>query len=59
MTADAQGAGSSEADVPFGFDDAAPASIIVHEAEATTTAPGEAGTAGARLACLDLPLTTD
>lgn len=53
---DAQGTGSSDADVPFGLDVAAPASIIVHAADATATAPGEAGTAGPRLACLDLPI---
>ncbi len=57
LRTDAQGVGASEAEVPFGFDDGAPASIIVHEAERTATAAGEAGTAGARLACLDLPVT--
>lgn len=55
---DGQGTGSSEAQVPFGLGDDAPASIIVHEAQATATAPGEAGSAGARLACLALPADT-
>jgi Cu-Zn family superoxide dismutase len=37
------------------FSDRAPASVVIHEAEATATEPGKAGTAGARIACLDVP----
>ncbi|MQA12940.1 MAG: superoxide dismutase [Pseudonocardiaceae bacterium] len=51
-----QGAGSSIAEVPFTFTDRAPASIVVHEAMSTATAAGEAGSAGDRLACLNLPI---
>lgn len=56
LTTDAQGAGMSTVDAPFAFAGSAPKSIIVHEAAATATAAGEAGKAGARLACLDLPV---
>ncbi len=51
---DAEGAGLSTTQVPFAFDDRAPASVVLHEMT-TSTAPGEAGTAGARLACLTVP----
>ena len=37
------------------FTGRAPASVIIHEAEATATAPGQAGSAGARLACITVP----
>lgn len=53
---DAEGNGDATAEVPFGLTDRRPQSIIVHEEMMTATAPGEAGTAGGRLACLDLPL---
>jgi superoxide dismutase, Cu-Zn family len=51
------GSGNAEvtAEVPFVFADRAPASVVIHQAEATATGPGEAGTAGARVACLDVP----
>ncbi|MDQ2584892.1 superoxide dismutase family protein [Saccharothrix yanglingensis] len=57
LTTDAQGAGSTETTVPFGFGDRAPASIVVHEKEATATEPGQAGSAGGRVACLTAPFT--
>ena len=44
--------GRRRATVPFAFPDRAPASVVVHEKEMTATAPGQAGTAGGRLACL-------
>jgi superoxide dismutase, Cu-Zn family len=51
------GDGNTEvtAEVPFAFADRAPASVVIHQAEVTATGPGEAGTAGARVACLDVP----
>jgi Cu-Zn family superoxide dismutase len=51
------GAGDGEAstEVPFVFGDRAPASVVIHEAESTATGPGEAGSAGGRLACLNVP----
>ncbi|MDQ3887040.1 MAG: superoxide dismutase family protein [Actinomycetota bacterium] len=51
---DANGAGSTTTVVPFGFTDRAPGSVVLHE-RATATGPGEAGTAGGRLACLTVP----
>ena len=39
-------------EVPFVFNDRAPGSVVIHKAEATATAPGQAGTAGDRIACL-------
>lgn len=53
FTTDANGRASSAATHPwtFGTD---PRSLVIH-AMTTNTAPGEAGTAGARLACLTLP----
>lgn len=51
---DATGAGTSRTTVPFVFTDRGPGSIVVHEAMQTSTAPGEAGKAGARIACLTL-----
>lgn len=51
---DAQGAGSADAQVPFGFGERAPKSIVVHEADHTATDPGQAGTAGGRAACLNI-----
>jgi Cu-Zn family superoxide dismutase len=49
---DGDGNGGSTAQVPFVFGDRAPASVVIHEGEATATEPGRAGSAGARLACL-------
>lgn len=51
---DANGSGTSHTTVPFGFTNRRPGSIVVHEAMTTATAPGQAGTAGARIACLTL-----
>jgi len=55
LRTDGAGAGGSQAEVPFTFTDRAPASIVIHEAETTGTAPGQAGSAGARLACITVP----
>lgn len=51
---DATGAGTSSATVPFTFTDRRPMSVIIHEAMTTATAPGQAGTAGGRLACVSV-----
>ena len=40
--------------MPFALTDRLPASLILHEKEMTATAPGQAGTAGGRLACVTL-----
>jgi superoxide dismutase, Cu-Zn family len=56
LRTDGDGDGESTAQVPFVFADRAPASVVIHEAEATATEPGRAGSAGARLACLSVPL---
>jgi superoxide dismutase, Cu-Zn family len=50
----AAGSGTSHITVPFAFTDRIPGSIVVHEAMTTATAPGQAGQAGARIACLTL-----
>jgi superoxide dismutase, Cu-Zn family len=55
LRTDGAGDGESRAEVPFAFTDRAPASIVIHEAETTGTAPGQAGSAGARLACVTVP----
>ncbi len=54
---DADGAGSATTEVPFDFAGRAPASVVLHETP-TSTAAGEAGTAGGRLACLTVPFGT-
>ncbi len=51
---DAAGAGTSNATVPFILTDRVPGSIVIHEGMQTPTAPGQAGQAGARIACLTL-----
>jgi len=51
---DADGSGNSRTTVPFSFSDRIPRSIVVHEATTTATAPGQAGHAGAPIACLTL-----
>jgi superoxide dismutase, Cu-Zn family len=52
---DAAGAGTSTTTVPFVLTDGrVPGSIVIHEAMQTSTAPGQAGQAGARIACLTL-----
>jgi Cu-Zn family superoxide dismutase len=55
LRTDASGNSEVRSEVPFVFSDRAPASVVIHEAEATATEPGKAGTAGARVACLDVP----
>lgn len=52
---DANGSATYETEVPFGFTDRTPASLVVHEQPQTSTGPGEAGKAGDRIACLTLP----
>ena len=51
---DATGAGTSRTTVPFVFTDRGPGSIVLHDAEQTATAPGQAGQAGTRIACVSL-----
>ncbi|MGH3717366.1 MAG: superoxide dismutase [Pseudonocardiaceae bacterium] len=51
---DAAGSGMSRVTVPFVFTTRGPGSIVVHEAMKTATGPGQAGEAGARIACLTL-----
>ena len=55
LRTDASGNGEVRTEVPFALGDRRPASVILHEAEQTATEPGEAGTAGARVACLNVP----
>lgn len=55
LRTDQRGTGSSTTTVPFTFTDRAPASVIIHEKMATAMGPGQAGTAGGRLACINLP----
>ena len=55
LRTDGAGDGGSRVEVPFTFTDRAPASVVIHEAETTGTAPGQAGSAGARLACITVP----
>ncbi len=50
----ADGSSTSHTTVPFTFTDRTPGSIVVHEAMTTATAPGQAGEAGTRIACLTL-----
>lgn len=52
---DAEGSGTSTAELPFVFTNRVPASVVVHEATKTATGPGEAGKAGDRVACFTLP----
>jgi Cu-Zn family superoxide dismutase len=53
FTTDGSGAARSAATLGWRFDPA-PRSLVIH-ADTTKTAPGVAGTAGARAACLSLP----
>lgn len=56
LTTDAEGNGTSEANVPFALSaEATPKSVVVHKAEKTGTGDGEAGKAGDRVACLTIP----
>jgi superoxide dismutase, Cu-Zn family len=57
LRTDGDGNGEATTEVPFVFTDRAPASIVIHTAESTATAPGHAGTAGGRAACLNVPFT--
>jgi superoxide dismutase, Cu-Zn family len=56
FTASATGATTSTSGHGWNFDPAAPPRSLVLHADHTHTAPGEAGTAGARAACLTLPM---
>ena len=51
---DGAGAGTSSTTVPFALTNRAPTSLIVHEKETTSSAAEQAGTAGGRLACLNV-----
>lgn len=53
FTTDAQGNATTATTVPWVFSNERAASVVIH-AEATQTAPGKAGTAGARVACLSV-----
>jgi Cu-Zn family superoxide dismutase len=57
LRTDGEGEGEASTEVPFVFSDRAPASVVVHQAEVTATAPGDAGSAGSRVACLNVPFT--
>ena len=54
LRTDGSGSGTATTEVPFGFAERAPASVVVHE-RPTATGPGKAGTAGGRVACLTVP----
>jgi Cu-Zn family superoxide dismutase len=54
LTTDETGAGSTESTVAWTFpDDRRPKSVVVH-ADRTSSGPGEAGTAGGRVACISV-----
>jgi superoxide dismutase, Cu-Zn family len=55
LRTDGDGNGESSTEVPFVFGARAPASVVIHEAATTATGPGQAGSAGGRLACLTVP----
>jgi Cu-Zn family superoxide dismutase len=55
LRTDDRGNGETSTTAPFMFADRAPASIVIHQAESTATGPGEAGSAGGRVACLTVP----
>jgi Cu-Zn family superoxide dismutase len=55
LRTDGDGYAEVTAGVPFVFSGRAPASVVIHQSEATATGPGEAGSAGARVACLNVP----
>ncbi|WP_066944610.1 superoxide dismutase family protein [Streptomyces lushanensis] len=54
FTTDAEGHGAAESRHEWRFRPGGARSVVIHEHH-TSTAPGEAGTAGARLACLTVP----
>ncbi|MEU1075850.1 MULTISPECIES: superoxide dismutase family protein [unclassified Streptomyces] len=53
LTTDARGDGKSTAQVPWRIRPGEANSLVIHE-KATATGPGQAGTAGARLACVNV-----
>jgi Cu-Zn family superoxide dismutase len=53
FTADRLGTGVAVSRVAWSLDDGRPKSVVIHEAH-THTDPGHAGTAGARLACVNV-----
>lgn len=55
LQTNSEGAGADTATVPFVFAERAPGSVVIHAAPTTATAPGQAGEAGARVACLTVP----
>lgn len=55
LRTNAEGDGESRAEVPFGFSDRVPASVVVHAEEHTATEHGKAGQAGGRVACMTVP----
>ncbi|MQA13740.1 MAG: superoxide dismutase family protein [Pseudonocardiaceae bacterium] len=55
LRTDPTGAGQASTTVPFVFSERAPASVVLHEEPTTAAAPGEAGSAGGRVACLTVP----
>jgi Cu-Zn family superoxide dismutase len=54
FSTDAQGSGRAISTVRWQFGDRVPASVVLHE-RVTSAGPGEAGEAGARIACLTVP----
>ncbi|RSM80974.1 superoxide dismutase [Kibdelosporangium aridum] len=56
LRTDSQGSATARTTVPFTFTDRTPASLVVHDKPTTATSPGQAGTAGGRLACFTLRL---
>jgi Cu-Zn family superoxide dismutase len=54
FTTDAQGNATVTSTVPWTFSNARAGSVVIH-ADPTQTAPGKAGTAGARAACVSVP----
>ncbi|MBH1935245.1 superoxide dismutase family protein [Streptomyces sp. AV19] len=54
LTSDRQGDGASTATVAWRFRAGEARSVVIHE-HATETGPGVAGTAGGRLACVNVP----
>ena len=55
LRTDGDGNAVTTTDVPFVFSDRAPGSVVIHQAEVTATGPGHAGSAGGRVACLNVP----
>lgn len=55
LQTNADGAGADTATVPFVFAERAPGSVVIHAEPSTATAPGQAGEAGGRVACLTVP----